>query len=1057
MRKHLATVVFVAGLVACSSDIQRPIGPASSAPGPAISDAANGGREGFYFLHPLVTNPGVAGPFDASLAPRIRVCALDATRTTCSVVITGTSSLTVDPTNGVFTGQWSTLATLALTTPSGSETRYRLEILVDVGGRTVILGYADLWIVAQQRDAKETPAGYVDLVQGKMLLIRFGVLRGTVGYVVVTPDPTEVAIGGTQQMTATAFDLHNAIVTSALFAWSSNNSDVAAVSSAGLATGLTNGSTNINAKTGGVTGSAVINVVGDPPVAPTAVADEPAAESVPGDAFHTAFNTALSSGGTTPHLLTNDVLGSPPATVVSYGGGALGGSAGDHAAGTSTSFGSGGSLQVNGDGSFTFTPGSGFTGAFSFSYRIQNSSGPSDALVMIAVGVRPAASHDIYPVTIIGNVSINTASSSHFSLLSNDAGDGLSITLGASPNGDATINPDGTFTFNPSPGFTGTATVSYTVQNGFGPSAPAAVSIPVTTPIWFVDAAAAAGGDGRLGTPFNCLVDAGSACYDDSANEAGDFIYVGSGTYANADAMSLKASQRVIGQGATSSLPALTGLVNAADSPPLPSTGGVAPLISSAAAGVVLATENQLHGFNVGNTVGAGLSGTDFGTLTVRNVNFPGPTRSGQALGLTNGTLAAGSTFASMVSTSGAVVAVSLTNVAGSLVVTGGTISNTTGAAAIALSNMAVVSLSNLLVKDNAGNGIAGTNVAGFALSQSTVQNNGDAASEANIRMTGLTGTVNLTSNTISNASGDNVLVDNTAGSLVLSLANSTLSNSATKTDALNGLSINAAGTAVVNASIQNNTLQGHRLAHLRTNSTGSARVTVSVVGNTMECGNAIATGCNASFISSSDESFTYNILSNIITGVQSAVALHKTGGTGGMSGSFSNNSIGASDVAGSGGDGVSITSQANGVSHTTSVVGNSIRGYRLYGMDLSADLAGILNATVTANILEQPDASAQHGVRVSSGIALTSTATVCLALNNNIMTGSGPVSDFRLAQGGLATMFLPGYGGAKDDNAAVVAFVGSIQALAASGTATNSVAGGGGGFLGGSACSTPE
>ena len=1072
MRKHLAALVFAATLLACNGESRSPVGPASPDPLPAIVDATGGGREGFYFLQPTVTKPGIAGPFDATLAPRARVCTLDASRTACGSVTlatiptgSGPGSLTLDPSNGTFTGQWSSPATLELSTASGSETRYRLEILVDVGATTVTLGYADLWITDKERDVK--PDGYVDLAPGKTLVIRFGILPGTVGYLVVTPDPVQLAIGGTQQMAAAAYDLHNEIIGPASFAWSSDDVNIAAVSSAGLATGLANGFTSINAETGGVTGSAVIDVVGDPPVAATAVADEPPAGSAPGDAFHTAFNTALSSVGTTPDLLANDVRGSPPADVVSFGGGDLGGTVADHAVGTTVNFGTGGSLVVNGDGSFSFTPSSGFAGLFTFSYRIQNSSGPSDAPVAIAVGARPSASDDAYPVTIIGNVSINTAASSHFSLLANDAGDGLTINLSASPDGEASINGDGTFTFNPSPGFSGTAMFSYTVRNGLGTSAPATVSIPVTTPIWFVSSSAPAGGDGRIGSPFNCLVDAGTACYDDSANEAGDVVYVATGTYANTGALVLKGTQRVIGQGAASSLAALTGLVNAADSPPLPSTGGAAPLITSAGPGVVLASSNHLHGFNVGNTVGAGISGDGFGSLTVSNVNLPGPARTGQALGLANGSIVAGSTFGTLVSTSGADVGISLANVGGSFVVTGsaavgsgGLIANTTGSAAVVLSNVANVSLSRIVVRDNAGDGINGTNVAGFTLDESTVQNNGDDASEANIRLTGLSGTAGITSSTIGNASGDNVLVHNTAGTLTLSVSNSTLSSDATEPDALNGLSITAGGSSVINASIQNNNFQGHRLAHLSISSTGSGEMLTSVVGNTLECATAIATACNASFTSGSNASFTYTVQGNVITGLKSAVTLHKTTGSGSMTGSFASNAIGTPGAVGSGGDGLSVLSQVDGVSHITAIVGNAIRNYRLFGIDVIAGQAGILDATVRANFFEEPAVSAQHGVRATAGNTPTSTATLCLALTGNVMNGSGPVSDFNLVQGGLATMRLPFYAGASNDDAAVVAFVRSLQVLntatTPTGIATNTVASGGGGFVGGSECSTP-
>ena len=1194
MRKHLGAVVIVS-LFACNGDSLSPVGSASpetitsATAAPAIADAKNGGRDGFYFLHPFVANPGIVGPFDATLAPRARVCALNATRTECAVTLATipTASLTVDPKNGIWVGQWASPGTLALTTPSGSETRYRLEILLDVGTVTATLGYADLWIIDKQRDVRETPAGFVDLVLGKTLLFRFGILSTTVGYVVVTPNPVQVTIGGTQQMAAAAYDVHNVAIASPSFTWASDHEDLVDVSSSGLVTGLANGSANISATTGGVSGSAVVNVIGDPPVAPTAVADEPAAESAPGDAFHTAFNSSLSSGGTTPGLLENDVLGSPLATVVSFGGGSLGGTVASNAAGATVNFGTGGSLQVNSDGSFAFTPSTGFTGTFTFSYRIQNSSATSDASVTIAVGARPAAVDDTYPVTIIGNVSINTASNSNFSLLTNDAGDALTITLGISPNGTATINPDGTFTFNPAPGFTGTAMFSYTVQNGLGTSAAATVSIPVTTPIWFVNASAPAGGDGRIGSPFNCLVDAGSACYDDSANEAGDVLYIASGTYANSGALVLKATQRVIGQGAASTLSLLTGLVNSADSPSLPGTGGTAPLMTSAGVGVTLASDNQLHGFNVGNTGGAGISGNSFGNLTVREVSLPGPARSGQALGLSNGSLVAGSTFGALVSTAAADTGVGLADVSGSLTVTGGTtvagsgmagisvvnstagafdfgntsvsatggtgvslssnvatvrfgdldiapnagqralvatgnsgkvtvtsgtivttgngavqvtgptelsmvltsvsanggaapgvnlssttgsfsivgtgsaasggtIANTTGAAAIALANVASVSLSRMVVQNNAGTGIHGTSVAGFAINNSALQNNGDDVTEQNLHMSELTGTASITSSTISNASVNNVLVENTAGSLTFSLSGSTLSGDATKPNARHGLSITAGGSAVVSASIGNNEFHGHKLAHFSVRSTTSAAVVASVIGNTLSCNSAAATACNAELISNSNGTFSYAVQSNVITGMKSVLTLGKISGTGAMTGSFTGNVIGESGTEGSGGDGLLVLSQADGVSHTTSITNNAVSNYRVVGIDMSAGAAGSLDASVVNNIVFERGPAAVHGFRATSGTTPTSTATMCLALSGNLLNGSGgSLGDFSLVQGGLATMRLPFYIGAKDDNTAVVAFVGGNQVQMPgppTGSASNTVATGGGGFMGGEA-----
>ena len=165
--------------------------------------------------------------------------------------------------------------------------------------------------------------------------------------------------------------------------------------------------------------------------------------------------------------------------------------------------------------------------------------------------------------------------------------------------------------------------------------------------------------------------------------------------------------------------------------------------------------------------------------------------------------------------------------------------------------------------------------------------------------------------------------------------------------------------------------------------------------------------------------------------------------------------------MAGSGGGGLLVASHVDGISHTTSISGNHIFNYSLFGMDVSAGSAAILDATVSANTIQEPSASAQHGIRAVAGNSPTSTAAMCLKLSNNLLNGSGPLSDFRLEQGGLATMRLPFYVGANNNDAAVVDFVRSLQTLntatTPTGSASNNVAGGGGGFVGGADCATIE
>jgi len=86
-------------LLACS-DSARITSPGSSTPPTfTIADAAHDFAAGFYWLPPMVPQPGYSGEADPSLAPEVRICELAGT--TCGALIatfttsTGPSSETV--------------------------------------------------------------------------------------------------------------------------------------------------------------------------------------------------------------------------------------------------------------------------------------------------------------------------------------------------------------------------------------------------------------------------------------------------------------------------------------------------------------------------------------------------------------------------------------------------------------------------------------------------------------------------------------------------------------------------------------------------------------------------------------------------------------------------------------------------------------------------------------------------------------------------------------------------------------------------------------------------
>jgi large repetitive protein len=138
---------------------------------------------------------------------------------------------------------------------------------------------------------------------------------------------------------------------------------------------------------------------------------------------------------------------------------------------------SNGTLVLDPDGSYTYTPNTGFTGTDTFVYEVCDNGNPQlcdQATVTITVtettlGNDPPVANPDYYVTYVdipvgGNVLNND---------SDPDGDGLII--GTTPitppsNGSVTINPDGTILYTPNGGFTGTDTFVYEVCDDVTPS-----------------------------------------------------------------------------------------------------------------------------------------------------------------------------------------------------------------------------------------------------------------------------------------------------------------------------------------------------------------------------------------------------------------------------------------------------------------------------------------------------------------------------------------------------------------------------------------------------------
>jgi hypothetical protein len=255
----------------------------------------------------------------------------------------------------------------------------------------------------------------------------------------------------------------------------------------------------------------------------------------------------------------------------------------------------------------------------------------------------------------------------------------------------------------------------------------ATVSITVTGLIWFIDNSAASNGDGRLGTPFNSLANFNSGAADDPGDNI--FLYRQAATNYTGG-ITLLANQKLIGQGATTTLVAITGLALPTFSNALPSVGGTRPTLTHTANNVTLGAGNTLRGLNIQSTGGSALFGTSFsglnasentatatgGTAAVNldqtgaavpiNVNFISVTASGS----TNGIILADTTGSFTVAGTGGTCTSAAT-------CTGGAIQNS-GQDAVRLSNATNITLTDMYIFTSAQSWIDATTVNGLTLTR---------------------------------------------------------------------------------------------------------------------------------------------------------------------------------------------------------------------------------------------------------------------------------------------------------------------------------------------------
>ena len=564
-------------------------------------------------------------------------------------------------------------------------------------------------------------------------------------------------------------------------------------------------------------------------------------------------------------------------------------------------------------------------------------------------------------------------------------------------------------------------------------------------------------------------------------------------------------------------------------------SGATKTLNTGADAAVTLATNTGATinftggGLDIDTTSGAGFNATGGAAgISVQGSGNSIASGTGTALNVANTTIAAsGLTFQS-ISSNGAAsgIVLSATGSSGGLTVTGnssglcggsvasvppgtaasttapvtsdctgGTIQASTGPG-ISLAGTSNVSLARMRVLNGLDDGIQGTNVTGFQLTSSLLDNNGNALNENNIDFggnsdtapDGLRGAGSVTNSTLRDGYDRGLSVRNINGAALTSfnVTGSQFRGRAAENNNNDGLLLEALGTASITANISGSYFAANKGDHFQAAGVNSGSLNVTFYNNTLTGGHSTALGQGITINAATGVAFggwtgqiTYDVDGNNITGAISngvTVAQGTSGASGGFTGKVRNNVIGTSGAS------LSCSTQANGVyidargngTHTSAVTNNTIRQCFDRGiLSEAGDGDSVLNLTVTGNTIDQQvDVNAREAIQTNYGITSTNvfgnvdTNNVCLqlggagALANTFSHGGGAPDDFRLRKRQEATVRLPGYSGGTGQDATslaqVVAFIQGQNTGSAGEPGSAAASGAGGGYTGGAACPTP-
>jgi hypothetical protein len=135
-----------------------------------------------------------------------------------------------------------------------------------------------------------------------------------------------------------------------------------------------------------------------------------------------------------------------------------------------------GTLSLQSDGSYTYTPASGFSGTVTSTYTIRDALGQLDTATL-TITVTPVAVNDTDATTAGTAISRDAAAG----VLPDDRGTGLTVSSFTTPaSGTLDVDADGSYSYMPAAGFSGVVSSTYTVRDTSAQTTTATLTITVT-------------------------------------------------------------------------------------------------------------------------------------------------------------------------------------------------------------------------------------------------------------------------------------------------------------------------------------------------------------------------------------------------------------------------------------------------------------------------------------------------------------------------------------------------------------------------------------------------